>query len=1412
MHRLLSGVALLAVWLYCLPAAADRPLLLVTDSPYEVWQGNRTKVQVVVYTTGFSPVAGAEVYAGKSLVGTTDQDGTLIFSHRPRGRFSLRVKAEIRGESASGRVSMEAYRRTESFQSANLFAYTDRGVYRPGEEVLVRSLAWRLRGEFRPITKAEVEVGLHGPDGRPVTGGAMQTDAFGVAATRLRVPEDAPEGNYQLVIRYKGAEETARLRVERFRTPAISIRHNLPRFIAPTTGDLRVEVELAYFTGGAPAKGTLEAKALWSGQELFATSLPIVKGKTLRFALPLDPIRKAVPDRARFRVVLRAKDEFGRSDEIKRDILYAKRPYVAVADLDKDVYTRDETVNLSVRLVDPDGVPVRQKKISLEGDSGKIALTATTDDGGVAVFRFPMPDHAIRVTVRAADVPQPLLTRQIPFMASKPMKAELPKPVVREHRRTPLAITFDEGFIPVERVVHGDVVDYSGTIVGAFKIPIRRKRGRYVARGHFRAPAWGSMLVTLYVAGKRPADSKKRRRPSTVGLLTEGLSLTAHPDKELKIHLDGLPDQAAPRTEIRAHFSVRTAQGRPANALLGVMVVDRAVLSLMDPLEKTPMDRFYNPTLKVLSTTGSDILTWPVVTRNWGPDQYDIALPPFGFRKGSRLHRPSRRRSVGMAKPSMSMAPTEAADDFDGAPMAEMAKSAPAKSAKKVKVSKHRIVLRDATKGRQPQTPQAPQIVIRTDLPATAVWEPRIATRGGKASLTFKLPEALTEQELIVMASDKRGGLGLLRRGIKVSQPLFVRSDLPRSLVAGDRIEAGVLVNNTTGKPLSVLVSIEATGLTIEPASRKIEVPASGSAAARFAISADRPGQVRYTVTAQAGERGDSERRTLAVRPRGPGALEEILATLEKRKPYSVTIDKSRGEYIEAHLEVAFPTVVPALQQIEDLLEGSVWWADSHLATPLAAAHLEHYLARHKPNHPLRKKIRRYLEQVAAWLPNAMNPDGGTFWWRSGSRSEVLASAWALKVMAALRDADIAVPGPLILRAVAYLKTQRKKDGLWSVEAISFWEGSTEKVRLQIGAQVFRALAEAARVQKLGADRAFIEELSGRFAKYLDDGPDDPLTAAEAAHGLLSLERSRKKGKLLRGPAKKRLMRAARKLVEMRKTTHWEPSWFHAYGGTIEATVTGLELLSRLDRRAFEGEIRAGLMYLLSTRSEWGRWHCPFGTAEALRAFTFLPPPRREVPSSVSVRLGQSEIARVKIDPKDPYLSAIRLRHLAFGSLLKQGPNELKVRYDGRLTAPVRLIIRRWKTDAVASAPEWKNAPKLARKLGRQTLGLGELALMKLSIDASASKETLRLIAPLPSNAAAEKASVDALSKLPGVLAVETRPDRLAILIAGGRIHQLAVRIEGVRSGQVTLAPATIHSTTRPGLSVASGPAKFEVR
>ena len=89
------------------------------------------------------------------------------------------------GKRHVGQVGFEAYQRTASFESARLYAYTDRGVYNPGQTILIRAIAWRLRGDYTPIAGEEIELHLLDEDQRIVGGGILQTSNYGTASFEM---------------------------------------------------------------------------------------------------------------------------------------------------------------------------------------------------------------------------------------------------------------------------------------------------------------------------------------------------------------------------------------------------------------------------------------------------------------------------------------------------------------------------------------------------------------------------------------------------------------------------------------------------------------------------------------------------------------------------------------------------------------------------------------------------------------------------------------------------------------------------------------------------------------------------------------------------------------------------------------------------------------------------------------------------------------------------------------------------------------------------------------------------------------------------------------------------------------------------------------------------------------------------
>ena len=234
------------------------------------------------------------------------------------------------------------------------------------------------------------------------------------------------------------------------------------------------------------------------------------------------------------------------------------------------------------------------------------------------------------------------------------MVSSLGEPVIKEAQKASVLVKFPTHITPVEKVVHMDVVDTSGAIVNAVLLPVEQTQQGWVARGEFTSPTWGSMLLTFFALGKKKDTTlPPLSAHHQIGLMTEGQNLVVYPNRELEITLDGFPDEIAPGKPLTIKGEVRDAQGTLVESELGVTLADGRILGLKDPLEITPMDQFYDPTLRTMSTTGSKILSWPVVSRNWGSRVWDVALPPFPFLEGGpvSVNRPNSGLLAGPGNP-----------------------------------------------------------------------------------------------------------------------------------------------------------------------------------------------------------------------------------------------------------------------------------------------------------------------------------------------------------------------------------------------------------------------------------------------------------------------------------------------------------------------------------------------------------------------------------------------------------------------------------------------------------------------------------------------------------------------------------------------------------------------------------------
>lgn len=167
----------------------------------------------------------------------------------------------------------------------------------------------------------------------------------------------------------------------------------------------------------------------------------------------------------------------------------------------------------------------------------------------------------------------------------------------------------------------------------------------------------------------------------------------------------------------------------------------------------------------------------------------------------------------------------------------------------------------------------------REDFRATPYWEPSVVTDAqGKARLTFTLPDSLTSFRVMATAVTKSSDFGAGESEFQVNKPLQMLPSLPRFVRVEDTFKAGVLVSNNTKQPGTVDVRVRAEGVDLRGApSTTVSVPAGDQKEVLFDLVAKKPGQGSLIFEASMGGNKDGLRLPLPVQV--PVATEVVATT-----------------------------------------------------------------------------------------------------------------------------------------------------------------------------------------------------------------------------------------------------------------------------------------------------------------------------------------------------------------------------------------------------------------------------------------------------------------------------------------------------------------------------------------------------
>jgi len=712
-------------------------------------------------------------------------------------------------------LSVEDY-----FQPYTSFFFTDRAIYRPGQEVHFKGVI-RLDDDARytlPGTTDEVSVAIYDPEGKEVYNTTLGLNEFGTVYDTFSLDEEAALGSYYIHATYQGAEiPGVDFLVAEYRKPEfeVGVETDKPEYVQGER--IKVTAWATYFFGGAATDAEVHWSLLtqdyafdYAGQgwydftdydfsrarperyfygygELIAEG----DGKTdgdgrFTFTVPAEIAERTASQI--FTVEVSVTDINNQQVSNRTEVIVHKGSFYIGLRPEKYVNQAGKSAEVEIITVDWESDPHPNQgltvvfnehnwySVQVQAEDGSFywetevedtpvfTTTVTTDDEGKATADFlPEKGGVYKVVAYGLD------RRGNEVRSSTYMWVSSEEYVGwRQENHDRIALVTDQreynvGDIATILIPH----PYTGTVEAL----ITQERGHIYSyevktllsnSEQVKIPITEEMIPDIFVSvvvvkGADPETGE----PASLKVGYAQLSI-ATAEKELQITLT--PDKEGtyePGETVTYNIRTTEFDGKPVQAELALNLVDLAVLTLAEQ-RGSLLDQFWRERGLGVNTAANLTLSVDRINR----------LIETGEKGG------------------------------DGGRGEEFG-------------------------------------VVRRRFPDTAYWNPALVTdENGKAQVTVELPDSLTTWRLGARAITKDTVVGESKVDIVTTKDLLVRPVAPRFFVVGDEATLSVVVHNNTDQVLSAEVSFEAEGLAIEDiARRKVNIPARDKVKLDYAVT-----------------------------------------------------------------------------------------------------------------------------------------------------------------------------------------------------------------------------------------------------------------------------------------------------------------------------------------------------------------------------------------------------------------------------------------------------------------------------------------------------------------------------------------------------------------------------------------------
>ncbi|MCP3099781.1 MG2 domain-containing protein [Myxococcus sp. K15C18031901] len=1187
---------------------------------------------------------------------------------------------------------------------------TDKPMYRPGEQVLMRGLMLHAdsHSPFRSPLSAQVEI--RGPKGDVVLQGAVsaQDAIWGHAWT---IPEGQAGGEYTLRVSYPylGAAPVERkFDVRAYRAPRLKSQIVFLRDGYGPGDTVTATLDVKRAEGGIPVGASVTGDALVDGVSVAQVPCTVdATGHcTIRFPLP------AVIERGEGTLAFTIRD--GGVVETA-----AKTLPILLQTLDLAMFPEggDLVAGLPSRVYFEAKTPARKpadlRGVVVDQETGKVVATVASEHEGRG--RFELTPRAGATYALRIDAPSGI-------------RKTFPLPRVKPSGATLRAV---DDIVPAGAPVRL-VVGAQG--VGRVSVTLSQRESRIVTArlddtrgGEVTLKPRdedGVLIATVWDADNRPlAERLVFRQPA------KEVSLELKADRQR--YVPGGPVELTART---------TRNGKPVSALVMLTVTDDAVLELQEKRDQAPLLPvmvLLEPEVKELADAqlyldkrdpkaprAVDLL---LGTQGWrrfalvDPMAFlkqhgDPALRAFAVSQLGSPVRPAVARNKGIGLRREDLRPRAAAgpedDAVEGGVLAELAAAVPPAPVAQDKAAQEdlpaappaEVALRDdaafagaelnadrfepakAAKRKmewdEDRYMAAPPLAYvreyahlarpgrkagdRQDFAETLYWTAGMRThpQTGELTVRFAMSDSVTTFKALGGVVGDDGALGSAVATLESVQPFYVEPKLPLEVTSGDVVRLPVaLVNGTTAALTDARVKLDVKGAVKFAGGQAMSLAAGARGRQLYSLEIGRATQpVDVKLTANAGDYTDVVTRTLSIKPEGfPGRV-ALGGLLSGEKPVShlVTLpDDLVPGTVRASIKVYPAPLANMTESLERLIQEPSGCFEQTSSTTYPMTMAQQYFQTHSGVSPaLVASAKEKLERGYQRLVGFETKERGYEWFGEAPGHEALTAFGLLHFMdmKQVRDIDAA----MLERTRGWMLNQRDGKGGFARKrrALHVWVEDEDTSNAYITwALLESADSRASVARELSREVATVKAAATRST--------NSYVVALGAN-VLSLTGDKAGAKTL-------MSRLASLQGKNGVVAGGTQSIVGSSGVTLDVETTALAVLAWLREPEYRGSVEQSMKFLAES-NEGGRYGATQSTVLALRAIIAYDRMRAAslVPGQVSVYVeGQPVGKPVRFDGSSQ--EALALPDVS--ALLGPGGRRVELRMEGGAQLPYSVEV-----------------------------------------------------------------------------------------------------------------------------------------